>query len=107
MSTEHPHNGLDVALPLESLSWRITKHSSIVSEYLRAQALPQPSFASDGPSTVVPREAPQYVRQAQQQLVSAALELSQLALGPSEFVPNLALGVRHRRFSSNPNREAC
>lgn len=80
--------------PLEELSWKITKHASVVSQYLASQNLPQPSKNSDGPSTTVPTDAPEYVRRSLQNLVGASLEMSQLALGPSEFVPNLATGVR-------------
>lgn len=81
------------ALPLESLSWTITKTASIVSQHLAANHLPQPSLDADGPSTVVPNDAPENVQRARQNLMAAALEIFQLAAGPSEFLPNLATGV--------------
>lgn len=82
------------ALPLEELSRTITKNASIVSQHLTANHFPQPSLNRDGPSTVVPDESPQSIKQARQNLIAASLETLQLAIGPSEFLPNLATGVR-------------
>ena len=79
--------------PLEELSMSITKNASIVSQYLEANSLPQPSSSSDGPSAVVPSSSPQSIHQARQALIAASLEILQLAIGPSEFLPNLATGV--------------
>ncbi|KAK3944724.1 6-hydroxytryprostatin B O-methyltransferase [Diplogelasinospora grovesii] len=81
--------------PLEDLAWQCTKNAVLVSQYLSSENLPQPSHAADGPSTVLPASAPQNVRQARQSLMDAALQLFQLAAGPSEFVPNLAPGVQY------------
>ena len=89
----------ETSFPLEELSWQITKNASVVSQYLGANNLPQPSFDSDGPSTVVAADAPENVRKALQHLVAASLEMSQLAIGPTGFLPNLATGVRHARLS--------
>ncbi|KAF1952598.1 S-adenosyl-L-methionine-dependent methyltransferase [Byssothecium circinans] len=88
-------NGLSSASSLLVLSEVIAKNASIVSHYLEAHKLPQPSFNSDGPSIVVPGDAAQEIRQAQQDLISAALKLSQLAIGPSEFLPQLATGFHY------------
>jgi len=100
MSPKQPNgvNGLaaateQTAFPLEKLSWEITKNASIVSQHLHASHLPQPSPEADGPSVVLPNDSPQGVQQARQKLISSALELLQLAVGPSEFLPNLATGV--------------
>lgn len=83
---------------LDELSAIITRNASVVSEHLKANNLPQPSFNSDGPSIVIPRDSPQNVVKAQQELIAAALQVSQLAMGPSEFLPNLALGVSFARL---------
>lgn len=99
MSPSRPDDGSETLFPLEELSWRITKNASVVSQYLGAHCLPQPSFDGDGPSTIVSSDAPQHIRQALQHLVAASLEMMQLAIGPSEFLPNLATGVRHARCS--------
>lgn len=92
MSPNQP-NGLTPELPLEELSWKITRNASVVSQYLASNGLPQPSFDSNGPSTVLPNDSPQGIQQARQELISTSLELLQLAIGPSEFLPNLATGV--------------
>lgn len=102
MSPGELNGGLGT-FPLEELSWKITKNASLVSQYLGAHCLPQPSFDSDGPSTIVPGDSPQHIRQAQQDLVAAALEMLQLAIGPSEFLPNLATGVRYPPRSREPH----
>ena len=79
--------------PLEDLSQIISKNASIVSQYLGDHNLPQPSFESDGPSVIVPSSAPQSVQKARQSLIASCLELLQLAIGPTEYLPNLAIGV--------------
>lgn len=79
--------------PLEKLSHTITDNAKIVSQYLESQNLPQPSFRSDGPSAVVPKGSPQHIHEARENLITASLEIMQLAIGPSEFLPHLATGV--------------
>lgn len=82
--------------PLEELSGSITDNARIVSQYLASQNLPQPSFRSDGPSTVLPKGSPQSIQEARENLIAKSLEILQLAIGPSEFLPHLATGVRLR-----------
>jgi 6-hydroxytryprostatin B O-methyltransferase len=82
------------AFPLEELSHEITDNAKIVSQYLASENLPQPSSRSDGPSTVVPKDSPQSIYEARENLIAKSLELLQLAIGPSEFLPHLATGVR-------------
>lgn len=86
-------SGQNSNFPLEALSWTITKNASIVSQYLDANNLPQPSFDADGPIAVLPNESPGAIQQARQNLISAALEILQLAIGPSDFLPNLTTSV--------------
>ncbi|KAK4184776.1 O-methyltransferase-domain-containing protein [Podospora australis] len=95
MAAPNQPNGLTPALPLEELSWTITRNASVVSQYLASNGLPQPSFDSKGPGTVLPKESPQDIQRARQELISASLELLQLAIGPSEFLPNLATGFQY------------
>lgn len=83
----------ETSFPLEELSQRITKNASIVSRYLAANHLPQPSSNSDGPRIILPTGSPANTQQARQDLIAASLEILQLAIGPSEFLPNLATGV--------------
>lgn len=94
MSPNQP-NGLTTALPLEELSWKITRNASVVSQHLASNGLPQPSLDREGPSTVLPNDSPQDIQRARQELISASLELFQLATGPSEFLPNLATGFQY------------
>lgn len=100
MPFNHGNGVSDISSHLEELSWTITHNASVVSQHLKANNLPQPSFNSDGPSVVIPRDSPQSVIKAQQDLIAAALEVSQLAIGPSEFLPNLALGASSQRLSN-------
>lgn len=94
MSNGHgPSSALEASFPLEELSWTITKNAGVVSKYLHAHSLPQPSFESHGPSNILSSGIPQHIRQSLQHLVSASLELTQLVIGPSNFVPNLATNV--------------
>lgn len=88
-----PTNGVSEKLPLEHLSSAISENADIVSGYLKTNHLPQPSFEADGPSVIIPVNAPPNVQLARQKLLAASLELFQLATGPSEFLPNLATGV--------------
>ncbi|KAL2191202.1 S-adenosyl-L-methionine-dependent methyltransferase [Thermothelomyces heterothallicus CBS 203.75] len=87
--------GKGSSFPLEELSWSITKNASIVSQYLDANHLSQPSFEADGPTTVLPNDAPRGIREARQNLISAALEILQLAIGPSDFLPNLTTNFQY------------
>lgn len=106
MSNEQPNGVVNGAsqttFPLEELSRTITENASIVSQYLGKHHLPQPTLESNGPSTILPAGSPQDVQQARQKLISASLELAQLATGPSEFLPSLATGVSPRQsFTSS------
>jgi 6-hydroxytryprostatin B O-methyltransferase len=92
-------NGVSKSRPgtassLSNLSITIFENVNIVNQYLHENHLPQPTFEGSGPSTVLPVGSPQNVQQARQKLIAASLELAQLAIGPSEFLPNLATGVR-------------
>ncbi|KAK4122080.1 S-adenosyl-L-methionine-dependent methyltransferase [Parathielavia appendiculata] len=90
MTSKQTNGALGKGFPLEELSWTITKNASIVSQYLDANHLPQPSLDADGPSTILPNDSPRGIQQARQRLISASLEILQLAIGPSEFLPNLS-----------------
>lgn len=117
-------------LPLEDLSFEITRNAVLVSQYLHSGGFPQPSHEADGPSSTIPRDSPQNIREARQNLIEASLKsefletnfllissgrvlsrfhrfpysvmvsnysfllVFQLALGPTEYLPNLATGVR-------------
>ncbi|GAB7350134.1 hypothetical protein MBLNU459_g0806t2 [Dothideomycetes sp. NU459] len=93
MSSGDASNTVVQPLPLLDLSSTITSNAEIISQHLKNHALPQPSFLRDGPATVVPPESPAHVRKARQKLIAASLEILQLAIGPQEYLPNLATGV--------------
>ncbi|KAF7546524.1 hypothetical protein G7Z17_g8369 [Cylindrodendrum hubeiense] len=80
---------------LEELAWKCTKNAIAVSQYLSAHELPQPSHEPDGPSSTLPKDAPPNVQRARQSLMDSALQLFQLAAGPSEFITNLAPGFQY------------
>ncbi|KAI8950854.1 S-adenosyl-L-methionine-dependent methyltransferase [Xylaria longipes] len=95
MNSQNDIHEENTSFPLEELSWLITKNASIVSEYLSAHDLPQPSFRADGPSSTLPKDSPRSILQARQNLMEASLKIFQLAIGPSEFLPNLATGFQY------------
>ncbi|KAI1153171.1 sterigmatocystin 8-O-methyltransferase [Nemania diffusa] len=82
-------------LPLEDLSFEITRNAVLVSQYLHSGGFPQPSHEADGPSSTIPRDSPQNIREARQNLIEASLKMFQLALGPTEYLPNLATGFQY------------
>ncbi|KAI8631119.1 sterigmatocystin 8-O-methyltransferase [Xylariaceae sp. FL1651] len=86
---------VQASFPLEKLAWNCTKNAIVVSQYLADNNQPQPSHESDGPVSTLPKGAPRTIQQARQCLMSSALELFQLAAGPSEFIPNLAPGFQY------------
>ena len=87
---------------LDELSSTISKNANVLSQYLASNGLPQPSFRSDGPSTVLPSSSPENIQQARQDLISASLNILHLAIGPSEFLPNLATGVYRKKYHQYP-----
>ncbi|OKL62670.1 hypothetical protein UA08_01176 [Talaromyces atroroseus] len=80
---------------LESLKDDVVRNVSIVSDYLQKNGLPQPSFERNAPLTFIPPRSPSHIQQARQDLMEAALKLFQLASGPIEYIPNLALGYHY------------
>lgn len=78
---------------LERLAETISAAAKVISGYCTLEESPQPSLGPDAPSTMLPHTTPEYVRQARQQLLSAAKEAMQLAAEPSEYLPMLAVQV--------------
>ena len=60
---------------------------------LNAHGLPQPSFAADGPTYVVPKNAPKEAQQARIAVAEAAFKLFHLVTGPSDLLPNITASV--------------
>jgi 6-hydroxytryprostatin B O-methyltransferase len=70
----------------------ISINASILDGHLTAHNLPQPSFAADGPTSVLPPTAPKAARDASLALADAAFRLFRLVTGPSGVLPNITAG---------------
>lgn len=79
--------------PLEVLAHDIAVNCKVLSDYLVGAGLPQPSFASDGPISVLPPSAPKETQQAKAAIAEAAFKLHSLVTGPAELIPNITAGV--------------
>ena len=92
--TRKEANGVDCSLPspLESFAQEAIDNVKTISEFLRSNDLPHPSFARDAPANAF-LSAPDDVLAARSKLTEAALRLLQLAQGPQEYIPNLAVNV--------------
>lgn len=84
------------ASPIEDLAEQVAVATKTLSEFLRSNGHGQPSFDREAPSTTLPPAAPKEILVARQNLTEAALKLYQLATGPSEYLPRLAVWVRPR-----------
>ncbi|KAB8218550.1 S-adenosyl-L-methionine-dependent methyltransferase [Aspergillus novoparasiticus] len=80
---------------LEKLANEILQKSTQISSYLAANHHAQPSFDRDAPITCIPSNAPPEIRKARQDLMEGSLKAFQLATGPSEYIPHLALGFHY------------
>ncbi|GJC87420.1 O-methyltransferase aurJ [Colletotrichum liriopes] len=60
-----------------------------LNECLNAEGLPQPSFAADGPTYVVPKSARKEAQEARIAVAEMAFQLFNLVTGPSELLPNM------------------
>ena len=87
-------NGVDCSMlsPLEILAQEAIDNAKTISTFLRSNNLPHPSFARDAPANAF-LSAPKDVSSARSRLTEAALRMLQLAQGPQEYIPNLAVNV--------------
>lgn len=79
---------------LNELAGSILTNAQLVSTYLRSEGHPVPSFGRDSAPKAVPASAPGEVQAAREALLDASMKMFQLASGPSEYLPNLAVHVR-------------
>ena len=84
--------GHSLPSPLESFAQEATDNAQILGDYLRSHNLAHPSFERDAPANAF-LSAPNDVLAARSKLTEAALRLLQLAQGPQEYIPNLAVNV--------------
>src|SRR5690349_20526976 len=83
----------DAASPLEILAAEISANASLLSSYLRKENHAQPSFERDAPTSVLSPSAPDDIKAARQALIDSSLRTFELARGPCEYIPTLAMGV--------------
>ncbi|RGP66070.1 6-hydroxytryprostatin b o-methyltransferase [Fusarium sporotrichioides] len=74
---------------ITDLANAVSSAAKNLDEQLQSQGLPQPSFAPDGPTYVVPKDAPKVAHEARVATAEAALKLFNLVSGPSELLPNM------------------
>lgn len=86
--------------PLKDLAEQIATCSTAISTFLRSQGHPHPSFNRDAAPITLPDSAPDEVKAARLALMEASMNMFQLAVGPSEYLPNLAVNVSP---SARPN----
>ena len=86
------------SITLEAFASQISENSKILTDFLKSADHPQPSFGRDAPASTLPENAPESIQIARTNLMEAALRVYQLALGPKEFIPTLAVGVCYATF---------
>ena len=79
---------------LNELAGSISTNAQLLSTYLHSEGHPVPSFERDAAPKAVPASAPGEVQAAREALLDASMKMFQLASGPSEYLPNLAVQVR-------------
>lgn len=84
---------LESPTPLNDLADRVKANAAAITGFLQSNGFPQPSFERDAPAVTLPASAPIDAKKARQALMEDALRIFQLAIGPSEYLPNLAVGV--------------
>ncbi|CEO58344.1 hypothetical protein PMG11_03074 [Penicillium brasilianum] len=80
---------------LNELASSISSNAQIVSTFLHSEGHQAPSFNRDAASTVVPATAPTDVQKAREALLEASMKMFQLASGPREYLPNLAVNYQY------------
>lgn len=78
---------------LSHLADEVAVHARELQQYYDSSQSPQPSFHKDGPSNILPIDAPLEAHRARAKLVDAAFKLYQLATGPTEIMPNIRSNV--------------
>jgi 6-hydroxytryprostatin B O-methyltransferase len=79
---------------LNEIASSISTNARVLSTFFHAEGHPIPSFERDAPPKTVPASAPGEIQVAREALLDASMKMFQLASGPSEYLPNLAVHVR-------------
>lgn len=93
------------ASPLQNLTQDLGKNVQILTDYLRSAGLEQPSWDRHTPATVLPPDAPKDIQIAKELLMDQALQILQLASGPTEYLANVITGVSQSRLGCS--RRCC
>jgi 6-hydroxytryprostatin B O-methyltransferase len=78
---------------MEALTKKLAGEVQTLEKLLRLSGHQVPSFNRDTPPTVVPNDAPESAHLAREQIMDYALQIFQLAAGPSDYLANLQTGV--------------
>ncbi|KAJ5504021.1 hypothetical protein N7463_006895 [Penicillium fimorum] len=80
---------------LNELASSISANAQVLSTFLHSEGHPIPSFERDAAPKAVPASAPGEIHAAREALMDASMKMFQLASGPSEYLPNLAVNYQH------------
>lgn len=80
---------------METIVDNLHNEVAVLTKLLRACGHCHPSFSRDTPSVVLPENAPQEAHLARAKIMEHAMQLFQLASGPSEYLANLQVGVSY------------
>ncbi|KAM5343387.1 hypothetical protein ACJ41O_011924 [Fusarium nematophilum] len=83
------------ASTMGDLTKKLAGQVHALDKYLRLSGHELPSFDRDTPSVVVPNDAPESVHFAREHIMNYALQIFQLAAGPSDYLANLQTGYHY------------
>ncbi|KAI3340507.1 O-methyltransferase [Ustulina deusta] len=84
-----PKAHLNTLSPLELLVQDLAKQTVRLTDYLRANKLPEPSFERDAPIINLSPQAPAEIQMAKEMLLDNALQIFQLVAGPGDYLDNV------------------
>lgn len=82
---------------MEKLAKQLNDDVCLLNSHLETAGHPHPSFDSRAPRTTLPGGTPEHIQLSRERIMNNALQLFQLAAGPSEFLPNLSTSVGQDR----------
>ncbi|KAH7257939.1 putative O-methyltransferase [Fusarium tricinctum] len=80
---------------MEGLTKKLAGEVQTLEKLLRLSGHQVPSFNRDTPPTVVPNDAPESAHLAREKVMDYALQIFQLAAGPSDYLANLQTGYHY------------
>ncbi|RMJ29050.1 o-methyltransferase [Aspergillus sp. HF37] len=92
-TVDTPHSA---AVPaMDTLTGQLTNDVGLFNGYLDDARHPRPSYDRDAPPNSLPDDAPEHVQLARERIMANALQLFNLAAGPSEILNNLSTGYHY------------